>query len=189
MYYMSLLITNKILGLLGAPSTSSIESNQWAVVINPLVNTFYHQLLEKNNWSFAFKYKTLTKNTTSDNPKFLHSYTKPSDFVRIVQLYETDSYDNPIYKYTTDNSNFYTDLKDVTIKYITNSIDVDTTSETFKLAVAYRVIANINANLLNNTNMVQYFSSMDKLQTAEAIGADFTSRGEIQKFKKQRVYL
>jgi len=182
----SLLITNKCLNLLGAEPVAAVADSDWAVVINAAVNTFYLNLLQKYEWGFSIKFSELTENLVNTNPRYDTSFALPSDFIRIKEVYETDAFDSPLFRYTTDAINLYAKVGRITINYVSESFNVDLTPESFKLALAYKIINNLNARLLNDANLVVYYEKMDIKFFDEAVSLDNTNRGLLPQMSEPR---
>lgn len=185
---MSLLITNKCLSLLGAEPVTSIADSEWAKVINPTVPSFFANLLEEYEWVFSIKFATLLQNVINTNPRYDFSFALPSDFVRIKEVYETDAFDAPLFRYATNSQDLFATIDKITIAYVSGNVDVDLTAESFKLALAYKIIANLNARLLNNTNLVTYYEKMEEKFYNKAVSLDNTNRGLLRQLTQPRRY-
>jgi len=185
---LSLIITNKCLTLLGAEPVASVTDSEWGIIINATVPGFYLNLLQKYDWSFSILFSELIQNTVSANPRYDFSFAIPSDFIRIKQVYETDSFESPLFRYTIDGANLYAKFDRITINYVSDGFDVDKTPESFKLALAYRILANLNARLLNDPQLIEYYERMDLTHFNEAVNLDNTNRGLLPQMTQVRRY-
>lgn len=185
---MSLLIVNIVLPLLGSETTQDIESNEWAKVINATVNTRYLSILKRNKWNFAKKIIKLNQLSSNDNPKFRFAFNLPSNFVREVNVYFNEDYKSPVYDYQIIRGTLYGDSKTVYIEYIQSNVNVDTTDENFKLALAYDIIINI-PQLYNDKTMLQYYIQRARDTYNEAVAIDNSNIGMLPKMNQARKYL
>lgn len=191
---MSLLITNRCLNLMGAKSVANINDTEWSLVINSLVGSFYSLMLEEYNWLFATKFLELAKNTVNANPSYEFSYGLPSDFIRILTVYHADNstplpYTIEEWEYTIDTDNLYISAEPITISYTSSTTSIDNTAESFKLALSYRIIANVGASLTNNPTLVKYYQEMAIQTFNKAVNTDNSNKGKLDILTRARRYL
>lgn len=183
---MSLNIVNLCLPLMGAEKVNMVQDSDWAKVINAIVPSMYSYLLEEHTWSWAVDYKTLNRLSTNDNPKYKYAYELPNNFLRIIRVY----YANSTYpKYKTYENDFqlkgnilYSNKDYITIEYIVSNYNLDITPQTFKLALAYKILSEVSASLMNNPTLLQHYSQRASIEIGNAINIDSTNNGKLQSF-------
>jgi hypothetical protein len=173
---MSLLITNKVLALLGAEPVANVADGGWAQVISSQVNSYYIKLLMTNEWSFAQRTVNLLQNTQNTNPEWKYSFALPADYVRPVTVYHNEAYLNKVFNYTIADNALFSGSDSTQLRYIYFSlVDIDNLPESTKLALAYSLVDDLNARLINDKSLVQYFGQKAHIALGDAISDDSQS--------------
>ena len=190
---MSLNIVNKCLPLLGSKAVNSIQDSEWAEVINALVPSMYNYLLDVHLWSWAVDYKTLNRLSVNSNPKYKYAYELPNNFLRMIKVYYANS-EFPNYKsYENDfqikGNKLYSNKDYITVEYIISNYDVDLTPESFKLALAYKISAEVCVSLMNNATLFPHFEQKAQLEISTSIDLDSTNNGQLRGFDYPITYI
>lgn len=190
---MSLNIVNLCLPLMGAEKVNSIQDDDWAKVINAIVPSMYSYLLEEHTWSWAIYYRTLNRLSTNDNPKYKYAYEIPNNFLRIIRVYYANSqypnYNTYENEYQIKGNTLYSDREYITIEYLIGNYNVDSTPQTFKLALAYKILSEVSASLMNNPSLLQHYTQRAAIEISNAISIDATNNGNLRKFDYQQRYM
>ena len=184
---MSLQIVNIALNLMGSQSVSSVEDDAWAKVLNDAVPYYYNYLLEEHTWTWAKAFSALNQDTANDNPKYDYSYTLPSNLLRMMNAYYANT-TSPNYAtretdYEIINNKLYSNRDYITVEYIVSNFDVELTPQSFKLALAYKILSEISASLMNDPTKLELYTRRAAIEINNAISIDATNNGKIQRFR------
>jgi hypothetical protein len=190
---MSLNIVNLCLPLMGAEKVNSVQDDDWAKVINAIVPNMYSYLLEEHTWSWSINYRTLNKLSTNDNPRYKYAYVLPNNFLRVIKVYYANS-EYPNYNtyendYKISGSTLYSNKEYITIEYTISNYNLDSTPQSFKLALAYKILSEVSASLMNNPSLLQHYTQRAAIEIGNAISIDATNNGELMKFDYPKRYI
>lgn len=103
-------------------------------------------MLELGLWKFATKTAQLTKDVTAPTLQRAHSFTIPSDFVRLVNIASDESMNSELLDYREQNGKWYTDVDPIYVSYVSNAstfgADLTKWPESYTDAVASRLAYN-----------------------------------------------
>ena len=158
-------IINRVYNLLGRNHQDSSVSDEWGQIISDTIDAKLKVILESHTWSFAIKYSSLARVTTTTNPTFIYSYNLPNDCFKVIEPYvPTDNHSiesvsiplSPI-DYEILGSQLYTNKLSILIKYKVGSIDIVELPQSFIEAISYLSAAELSMNLLENAQLSSMF--------------------------------
>jgi len=176
-------ICNLALQRLGKTSITSITSNnENARQCNTNWETSVQEVLSESNWSWATKTETLAL-TTDESLDFDYCYQLPTDFIKIIKLYDSDK--NIIDKeyYQVISRNIETDYETVTLKYIYYIENIAYFPPLFVKAFILKLAHNMCNLLTSNTGLQDRLLIEYKDALSDAILSDRKQRKNI--FGKQ----
>lgn len=187
-----IVVVSRVLNLLGRPSVTSIQEDDWAPIINSEADVQNRVILESRTWEFAKKEAVLNLNTKNTNPLWKYKLTLPSDFIRLVSAFTSVGYDDkniPIVgapmgmtEYFISDA-FYANVDNVLIQYTSSSGSLVKRSYTYIQALAYKTASELAPILLENPNMAAYYNSKYIKYLADARMDDFSSQGAIKRWR------
>ncbi len=77
-------------------------------------------MLECGIWKFALKMAALTKDVTAPTLRREHSFTIPSDFVRLSRISSDDRLDAELLDYDEADGKWYTNVDPIYVQYVSN---------------------------------------------------------------------
>tara|TARA_R110002074_G_scaffold251376_2_gene422914 strand:- start:5579 stop:6163 length:585 start_codon:yes stop_codon:yes gene_type:complete len=159
-------IINRVYNLLGRNHQDSSISDAWGQIISNTIDAKLKVILESNTWSFAIKYSSLARVSTTTNPTFTYSYNLPNDCFKVIEPYVptvNDSLDSvsiplsPI-DYEILGNKLYTNELSILIKYKVGSVDIIELPQSFIDALAYLSASELSMNLLENAQLSSMFA-------------------------------
>lgn len=141
-------ICNSALGKIGAARINnyddSTESNPAAIQCRTHYEVARDSLLRSHVWSFAVNRASLTAETNAPDFEYDYQFTLPSDFIRLLNIYEGDNYTELYDSYTIENGKILSNDSTCYIKYIkrvTDPVKFDTMFvEVLILSLALKLI-------------------------------------------------
>lgn len=143
-------IINDALALLGEPRINSRSDNTpQGKAADRLFDSTKETFLSMHFWRFATKYVELGQNVTAPPFKYGYSFALPADFVRLVELNETDvgNVEEPLFERVGDN--LYTDETSAKIAYIYDA-DVNIFDSSAARALAYLLAIDMSRLLVDS---------------------------------------
>lgn len=153
-------ICNRALQKLGARSINSLtEDSKNARSINLAFESVKLAELEDHDWSFAIVREQLAEDATAPIFGFLHSYTLPSDFVRLLDPDELDNSND--LDWQIENGKILTDdSAPLEIRYIKNVTNVSEFTPLFAEVLSCRLAVELCEDITQSNS---------KMQTAAAL--------------------
>lgn len=85
------------------------------------------ELVEDGFWRFATKTVSLTANAGPASLGYAYSFTRPADWIRTYDLYETGDTDMEPLDYREENAQFHADYGPITLRYLSTTLALDST--------------------------------------------------------------
>lgn len=93
--------------------------------------------LESGYWRFAVKTVEITANVSTPSSGYSYSFTRPTDWLRTFEVYQTASRDGNGIDFREENGQYHANYSPITVRYVSATLGVDaaTWSPSFEDAV------------------------------------------------------
>lgn len=164
---------NMALSLIGASSIASLDDNQIRVLVKLYIPTL-KETLEAHTWNFAITRATLVQ-TTAPAFGYTYKYTLPSDCLRVVELYDSDS------EWKVELGGLLTDDDTAKIVYIAYISDTTKFSPTFNTALMYHLASKFAVPLAKDKGLqgINYKLYEDTIAQARSLDSREGTSDEI----------
>lgn len=176
-------IINQALVKLGVATISDrTDDAPQARVANRTFDELRDDMLRDHPWNWAIKRVSITSSTTDPAWGFDNAYTLPSDYMRLLELYNPSRYDYRI-ESTSDGKVIVTDLgSPIKIRYVAHVTSVDQWDVKFREALSARCAAEWAEALTENETLAAKLQKeyVVKLRDAKAVDGQEDSISEIE---------
>lgn len=174
-------ICNQALLFIGATKIQSFtDGSLEGEICEQFYQSTVDELLTRQYWKFATKYKQLAQLNKSGVNGFSKAYALPTDFLSVqgIEGYNVE--------YEIAEGVLYTNADSVKLKY-THAVDVNSWNPAFKLLVAYQLASIIANPVTSNTTKAEFYTAMAQKQMTVAVSMD--SRQDTNEYRKTYRFL
>lgn len=166
-------IINRALNLLGSrPITARTDATEAARVANASFDDIRDELLRAHPWNFATKRVSLAASATAPTWEFDNAFVVPSDYLRIVDLYNASDVPWRL-ENTTDGRVIATDISaPLKIAYTARITDPDLWDEGFRRALIAKCAAEWAERITGSSDRASQLLSLADREVSQARNSD-----------------
>lgn len=171
-------VINEALALIGeSPISDVLESTARAAAANSHWDAVRHDVLGRLDWQCAVKRANLSQHATAPLFEYAYAYTLPSDFIRLVEIYDVTtgtyiSYAHPDASYQIEwhegFRSIITSRSPLQVRYVFDLTDTTLMSSSMQKAIAAKLAARLAKRLTGQSNLVASMEAMYQHVLGEA---------------------
>ncbi len=168
-------IINDALIELGEPTIiARTDDTAQAKVMDKVFDQAKEELLEEAKWRFASKYQELAQEATGPDFKYDFIYQLPGDYVRLIEINETDIDNVIVPLFEIVDTALYTNETSVKIVFVRN-VDASLLSPLAARALSFKLGAKTARTLTDSASQKQemlegYDKSLKKAKASDSMG-------------------